>query len=172
MIYFTGDTHFGHTGAIEFCKRPFKDVEEMDEELIRRWNVCVGKEDMIFHLGDFAFYGATKTRAILKRLNGFKILVVGNHDHRDRKMVELGFDLAVPYGSLNIEGKVYRLSHYPFKGQSHDKRDFSDRALEDNKIDHLIHGHVHDTWKRKNRMVNVGVDVWDYAPVSLKETTE
>ena len=54
-IWFTSDTHFGHKNILKFCKRPWDTVEEMVEGLIQNWNRVVGKDDLIFHLGDFAF---------------------------------------------------------------------------------------------------------------------
>ena len=54
-IFFTSDTHFGHTNIIKYCKRPFNSLEEHDETLIKNWNNKVGENDIIFHLGDFAF---------------------------------------------------------------------------------------------------------------------
>ena len=56
-IFFTSDTHFHHDNIIRFCNRPFKDVYHMDEELIKRWNEKVGPDDIIYHLGDFAWGG-------------------------------------------------------------------------------------------------------------------
>ena len=78
-IYFTSDTHFGHANILNFCKRPFKDVDEMNEELIKRWNEVISKEDTVFHLGDFAFGGAEIWNKTLPRLNGHIVLILGNH---------------------------------------------------------------------------------------------
>lgn len=54
-VYFTSDTHFYHSNIIDFCKRPFKNVEDMNETLIENWNRVVGQDDIVFHLGDFAW---------------------------------------------------------------------------------------------------------------------
>lgn len=171
MIFFTSDTHFGHKSVIRFCKRPFTSVEEMDEAMISRWNAVVGKCDVIYHLGDVSFYGATKTREILSRLNGYKILIRGNHDDKERAMVNQGFQAAFDSGVISHNGAIFRLSHFPYKGQEHDKRDFSEKALDDHG-DWLLHGHVHDVWLKKNKMINVGVDKWEFAPVSIDEILE
>ena len=79
-IWFTSDTHFGHKNIIKFSERPFSDVEEMDEVMIRRWNEVVGKDDTVYHLGDFAFLSTGKLRQLISRLNGKICLVNGNHD--------------------------------------------------------------------------------------------
>lgn len=80
-IFFTGDLHFGHENVLAFDKRPFATVEEMDAELIRRWNNKVGKGDLVYVLGDMIW----KTRnddapSLIKSLNGQIILIKGNHD--------------------------------------------------------------------------------------------
>lgn len=80
-VFFTADMHFGHENVISFDKRPFETVEEMDEELIRRWNAKVDKGDLVYVLGDMIW----KTRngdaeALIRSLNGQIILIKGNHD--------------------------------------------------------------------------------------------
>ena len=80
-IFFTGDLHFGHENVIAFDNRPFASVEEMDAELIRRWNNKVEKGDLVYVLGDLIW----KTRnddapTLIKSLNGQIILIKGNHD--------------------------------------------------------------------------------------------
>ena len=78
--FFIADTHFGDEAILRYEKRPFSSVEEMDQEMIRRWNEVVGDEDLVFHLGDVSSYGKEKTKEILSRLRGKKHLVLGNHD--------------------------------------------------------------------------------------------
>ena len=80
-VFFTGDLHFGHENVLVFDHRPFETVEEMDTELIRRWNHKVSKGDLVYVLGDFIW----KTRnddapSLIKSLNGQIILIKGNHD--------------------------------------------------------------------------------------------
>lgn len=165
MNFFTSDTHFGHKTVIEYCKRPFGSVDEMNEEMIRRWNVCVGKSDKVYHLGDFSFLGSVATKAIVARLNGQIVLVQGNHDAKPNRF----FAQVWRHGMLELAGVRVALSHYPYKGQDdHDSRDFSERQMEDDGL-WLLHGHVHTEWKVRGRMINVGVDQWSYAPVSEDE---
>ena len=82
-IFFTSDTHFGHEAIIKFCNRPFKDAHEMDEVMINNWNNKVGPDDLIFHLGDFAFGGSELWNSILPKLNGHKVLIISNHDRKN-----------------------------------------------------------------------------------------
>jgi len=82
-IWFTSDTHFGHENIIRYCGRPFKDAREMDECLVEQWNLRVKPSDHIYHLGDITMArdGRGDGLAIVKRLNGHKRLIMGNHDH-------------------------------------------------------------------------------------------
>lgn len=158
MIFFTSDTHLFHSNIIKYCKRPFKDVFEMNEEIVKRWNEVVSKEDTVFHLGDFMLYSKTREEAakeIMSRLNGTKHLVLGNHDGSNRQMKCLGFDSVSKVATEKIAGLSIRMTHVP---------DF-------NSVEHEINlcGHVHDAWLRKGNVINVGVDVWDFKPRTLFE---
>ena len=98
-VFFLADTHFGDGNILRYENRPFATVEEMDRELIRRWNEKVGAGDTVFHLGDFSARGEEEDRAILSQLAGEKVLVLGNHDrHRTpAQWRSLGFAEAVPW---------------------------------------------------------------------------
>lgn len=81
-LWFVGDPHFGHKSIIEYDNRPFKDVVDMNRQLVANWNAVVDDDHLIFILGDFAL---TKTDAILhilKQLKGRKVGIIGNHDYR------------------------------------------------------------------------------------------
>ena len=80
--FFTADNHFGHQGILKHQTdtRPYSSVEEMDEEMIQLWNETVRPGDVVRVIGDFSFHGWEKTGEILDRLNGQKILIIGNHD--------------------------------------------------------------------------------------------
>lgn len=90
-IWFSADLHFGHKNILKFNPdtRPWKSVHEMDEALIEQWNKDVSDDDLVFILGDLSFDNVTNTNIILNRLNGSKVLVIGNHDHANMK--DLGF---------------------------------------------------------------------------------
>ena len=80
-VFFTSDLHFGHENALQFDKRPFVSVEEMDAELIRRWNTKVGKGDLVYVLGDMIWKSRKgEAEQIIRSLNGQIILIKGNHD--------------------------------------------------------------------------------------------
>lgn len=114
-MFFTSDTHFYHTNIIDFCKRPFKEIEEMNETLIANWNKTVGPNDIIFHLGDFCLGDSEKWNRILDRLNGNIYLILGNHDLRNfRKSYEERFKSVTMQMNIEIENQKICLNHYPF----------------------------------------------------------
>jgi len=148
----------------------------MHEEMINRWNSKVKKEDVTYILGDFCFGKPKKANEILAQLNGQKILVKGNHDHSvtkwhcDLATDPFEFSLEVPF----YDGLLYfpvTLSHYPYTplAPDEDTRFLDRRPAEDGNW--LLHGHVHCLWKVKDKrkMINVGVDVWDFYPVSYDD---
>jgi len=83
-VFLVSDTHFGHAGVTKFLRddgtklRPWDSVEEMDEEMVKRWNETVRPTDKVYHLGDVVIN--RKALSILHRLNGDKVLIKGNHD--------------------------------------------------------------------------------------------
>jgi len=83
-VFLTSDTHFGHAGVCRFLRddgtklRPWDTPEEMDEEMIKRWNETVRPTDKVYHLGDVVIN--RKALQTLHRLNGDKVLIKGNHD--------------------------------------------------------------------------------------------
>ena len=83
--WITSDLHFGHANIMKFCpatRYGFADVADMREKMIAEWNHQVKQEDETFILGDFAFLPTKDAIAILRRLNGAKILIEGNHDRK------------------------------------------------------------------------------------------
>ena len=114
-VFFTADTHFGDQALIKFCGRPFKDAEEMDKELIRRWNETVPEDGIVFHLGDFASGNAARWCEILEELHGTIHLVVGNHDVDSAKKDALkNFSSVRKQRLIEIDGQKIYLNHYPY----------------------------------------------------------
>jgi calcineurin-like phosphoesterase family protein len=172
-IFLTSDQHYGHTNIIKYSKRPFANVEEMNEQLIIRFNARVGTNDVVYHVGDFSLQ-ERYVPEILPRQNGTHHLIMGNHDkchpHRNKHLIE-SIARYRDYGfasvSLHIEMVEFVISHMPYKDPG-DKR-YPEYRLKrkGNKI--LLHGHVHERWKYRDGQLNIGVDQWNYAPVSLDE---
>lgn len=119
MEYFISDCHFGHKNILEYDKRPFDDVKNMDEAMEKLWNETVTEEDDVYILGDFIW---TKYRNCAKkyvsRLKGHKHLILGNHDqvfekNREYFISEGLIDDMEYYKELKIGNDVVVLSHYP-----------------------------------------------------------
>jgi calcineurin-like phosphoesterase family protein len=131
-VFLVSDTHFGHTGVCRFTRndgvtklRPWDDADEMDEEMIRRWNDRVRPTDKVYHLGDVVIN--RKALKTLTRLNGDKVLIRGNHDiFRDDEYREYFRELRA-YHVMN--GMI--LSHIPIHPESLGR------------IGVNIHGHTH-----------------------------
>jgi len=112
MIYFIGDTHFGHKEIIGYEQRPFTTVEDMDNQLIYKWNSVVCDDDTVFMIGDFSFYDKKKTTEICSKLKGNKILIMGNHDiESEQYYQECGFKNVYKYPII-LEG-FWMISHEP-----------------------------------------------------------
>ncbi|MDR5587451.1 MULTISPECIES: metallophosphoesterase [Clostridium] len=111
-IFFIGDTHFGDSQIIDYEQRPFANVEEMDIELINRWNSVVTDDDTVFMIGDFSLYPKEKTTEICNKLKGQKILIVGNHDSNSEEYYyECGFKKVYQYPIILDE--FWMISHKP-----------------------------------------------------------
>lgn len=181
--WFTADLHLGHANIIDYCDRPFDDVDTMNCALIERWNEVVSPDDEVWILGDFALGRIADTLPLVAQLAGRKVLLTGNHDRCwpghgrraegwEQRYLDAGFD-EIAHGEVLIEvsGHQPLACHFPYRGDSHDH----DRFVDSRPVDHggwLLHGHVHERWLKRDRMINVGVDVWDYRPVSEAAITE
>lgn len=175
-IWFTSDLHFGHENVIKFCERPWDSVEAMNEGLIQKWNSRVREGDLVYVVGDFAFCNSTTREFILNRLHGTKILVQGNHDKG--KVCPKGFSSMVSRLEIPIAGENVRVSHYPprytglkqfwYKYILRRCPKYLDRMLPDDG-GWFIHGHTHNPEQFNNRQIHVGVDAWNYYPVSISQ---
>lgn len=176
MIWFTSDCHFLHQNVINLNKRPFSNLDNMHEQLTFRWNLCVNPHDTIFVLGDLSLGPFTQFRPIAERLNGTKFLIKGNHDgYSDGQYKKLGFTVFHEL-KMKLCGKTVRMSHYPYAlpwyrlpfAYPSVKR-FLDRRPPKIKGEYLMHGHTHTKYKKRGYTIHVGVDAWNYTPVSLAE---
>ena len=161
--WYTSDTHFGHENVIRFCNRPFDNIEQMDKCIIESLTAHVGPEDDLWILGDFAFGPKAKESSYLSEVfeqlpGARKHLIVGNHDQAPT--------LALPWESTSHIAEVrggpknqaHTLCHYPRITWNHARRE----AMQ-------LFGHVHNNWLGSKNSVNVGVDVWDFAPVRFDD---
>jgi calcineurin-like phosphoesterase family protein len=173
--WLTSDTHFGHENIIKFSGRPFDNVKEMNEALVDYWNDTVSPEDTVIHLGDVAMGHFLDSWEYVKKLNGHLHLIMGNHDRIARYygMSEKYESKFMPLYATRFETMQYQmkymgfdLCHLPYYGDHVGEERFADRRPTDNGR-WLIHGHVHEEWLVKDKMINVGVDVWDFKPAHI-----
>ena len=155
-IWFTADTHFGDHRTINIWRRPFADVAAMDALLVERWNATVGREDIVWHLGDVA-RRADAVAPLLARLNGTKHLLRGNNDPAGT-LAAPGWASVGDYAELELDGRKLVLGHYPFRSWNGQHRG----AIN-------LHGHSHGRLTPMKRQHDVGVDVHGFAPVSLDQ---
>lgn len=152
-VWVTSDLHFGHANIMKFNPdtRKYKDVEHMNSEMIRQWNLSVMPDDTVYILGDVAFCNAQKATAIVRSLNGNKILVAGNHDSKLIKdpSFRSSFKEIHQYLSINHNGSRVSMFHYPI----HEWDQCHRGAIH-------LHGHVHGnvTGLEKYRVRDAGMD--------------
>jgi calcineurin-like phosphoesterase family protein len=173
--FFTSDLHFGHKNIIDFCDRPYSSVGAMNEWLILNHNSMVSQDDEVWFVGDLAMGTVEDSLKFATRLNGRKKLIPGNHDkchpmhpnYRDKIAMyeDAGFEILEPQVTTVIDGIEVLVCHFPYFGDSKPGKDRYSGLRPDDQGGWLICGHVHDAWTVKNRMINVGVDVWNLHPV-------
>jgi calcineurin-like phosphoesterase family protein len=177
-IFFTSDLHFEHRNILSFCHRPYDNIKQMNEELIKNWNNTVSDNDTVFILGDiYWFEGRHECKRLLEQLNGKTIYIVpGNHDKI--KTFELLSERFVVLDScvtlwVTIDGKIKELflCHFPLATWPH----FENGAI------HLF-GHIHSGPLSENKIdipkqdlilkpncYDVGVDNNNFTPIELRE---
>jgi calcineurin-like phosphoesterase family protein len=141
-VFLVSDTHFGHTGVCKFTRndgeklRPWTDPDEMDEAMVKAWNERVKPTDKVYHLGDVVIN--RKALGIMRRLNGDKVLIRGNHDIFKDEDYRAHFRELRAYHVMN--GMI--LSHIPVHSDSLGRFGVN------------IHGHLHSNRVRKARGVD------------------
>jgi len=155
-IWFTSDHHFGHSNIIKYCNRPFNDVDDMNESMIKNWNQRIGPNEVVYYIGDFAI--DKKPEKFLARLNGQKYLIQGNHDHKPR--IEHGWSGIFDYKEIRHEKQHIVLCHYAMRVWSRSHYG-----------SWMLYGHSHGTLPDDiNALsIDVGVDCHDYKPISFEE---
>ena len=173
-LFFIADTHFYHANIIEYCNRPFKDIEDMNTILINNWNSVVKENEDIIIAGDFGFVSnIEKLKKLLDSLHGRKWLTLGNHDYKnkfDRESVKKlfyciadAFDFIVEDDEVDDGNLKFHVSHYPCefwtRGAIH------------------LHGHVHSGPNSnaseklifKPMRYDIGVDNNNFVPISYEQ---
>lgn len=169
MIFFTSDLHLDHKNVISLNNRPFASIQQMNEELIKNWNKKVQEHDTVYVLGDFCWgWNSNKIKETLSKLNGYKILVIGNHDRYNPHEKSNSWEKITSYEELLIDNDHIILSHYPIAEW--------DRCWYGS---YHLYGHCHgkfnlaeltkNTRHKNTRCMDVGVDCNNYEPLSWDE---
>lgn len=177
-IWFTSDTHFGHKNIIKYCNRPYETTQEMDESLINNWNKVVDKDDIVFHLGDFAFAPDWRWKELINKLNGHIYLIIGNHDQikYPGNVVMSMFEDVQLQMLLKIDNRYVYLNHYPFLCYGGSWKDKENAVYQ-------LFGHIHTSpissgkdCSRLNTLFkyqyDVGVDNNNYTPISWNKVKD
>lgn len=194
-VFFISDLHFYHTNIIKYCNRPYSDVDEMNADIIKRWNSVIHKGDVVWNLGDFAFvkkHEKDKIKELVSKLNGKQYLILGNHDRRISRNLRFWYDLGFEkvYDKPVLFQDQYILSHEPLESKHH--LDLTGTQLKN------IHGHIHNSnqdyydmkdedkpnWNSPNHKelrtipdisknsFNVSLEVINYTPIRFEQIVD
>ena len=157
--WFTADTHFGQANIIRLCNRPFSSVDEMNSALVDGINAVVMPDDVLWHLGDFAFRNAQAAAEFRRRINAKAVhLVYGNHDSDEIRRSAL-WASSQAYAEITVDGQRLVLSHYAFRVWNRSSRG----AIH-------LYGHSHGNLPGDSQSCDVGVDAWPrFRPVRLTD---
>lgn len=165
--YYISDTHFGHKNVLKFDNRPFGSIEEMEEIMIMNWNAVVRPEDDVYILGDFCYRAEKGAEYYLKRLNGHKHLIIGNHDKKLLKDEEAmkEFETVDKMTYVKDGDRLAVLCHFPLQEWNQYYRGA-----------YHIYGHVHAKKDRmyeyiltEDRALNAGCMINNYMPVTFDQ---
>ena len=169
MIWFTSDMHLGHDKDFVTKARGFETVEEMNAEIIRRWNECVYPDDDVYVLGDLTLGDVEEGIRLIAKLNGYLHIMRGNHD-TDKKVeryLELPNVVSVQYADVLKYGKaVFWMGHYPTITANYD----DDKPWAKHVV--CLFGHTHQEQPFYNDnpyMYNVGMDAHNCTPITIDE---
>jgi len=156
QIFITSDTHFHHANIIKYCNRPFNDTFEMDETLIKNWNSVVKPGDKVYHLGDVYFPKyKNESEMLFNRLNGTKVLILGNHDAGKDQVLLKHFSRIYMWRFLK-EFKLL-LTHVPVHQGSLSA-----------KLKWNVHGHIHNRESPEGPYKNACVEMNNYTPQPIE----
>lgn len=168
-VWFTSDLHFWHNNICKYCNRPYKSVEEMNEQIIKKWNCFIKEDDVVFLLGDIGFCGIEKLRPLMSQLNGKIYLIQGNHDSDkvvaklyEEGLIEDYFKMleVTIVGDEECPNQQLTLCHFPMIDWNNKERGAW-----------MIHGHQHqlpDTPSCSVAHWDVGIDKNKF-PVSFEQ---
>jgi calcineurin-like phosphoesterase family protein len=184
--YYIADTHFNHANILRFDNRPFANTKEMEEVIVKNWNDRVTADDIVYILGDFCWSLEDEWIRILDRLNGRKMLILGNHDlKRLSERAKQKFIQVTDYKEIKDEGKHIIMCHYPilfykssygenvwhFCGHTHNR---TEEEIQRQKFVKEILANRTEDYHNKGHIINVGcmMDYMGYTPRTADELIE
>lgn len=162
-VWTWSDQHFGHKNIIDFSNRPYPNLELMHECMILNHNDYVQPNDVCIWVGDFAFMKDEAANEILHRMNGYKILILGNHDVQGNKVKKLHFDEIRLLANFDVEVANRKspvqlvFTHYPM-------HNLPKKVMN-------IHGHEHVSQMYSSgsaQHINVNCELHGYKPISMQ----
>ena len=172
-VFFISDLHLGHENILQYDNRPYKDLDEMHNDIVEKWNSVVKTDSTVFYLGDFCMKFSEQIVELLKSLNGTIHFIMGNHDRFNQIKGFNRFEIITPMLSVLISDSDARgryqqieMCHFPLLvWNKHHKGSWH------------LHGHCHhsldknsDYYKRK--VIDVGCNGIGYTPISYSEVKE
>lgn len=189
-LYWTSDWHVGHANCLKFDERPFDDLDEMHEKLVKNFNRFVPTHGITYFLGDMGLCSNGLLKSVIERLNGTKVLVRGNHDGKMDSMYNAGFDVVVEKAQITLGKDIITMSHCPLYGvfredttgmrgcdgteNWHKEHKHKDTFSFPDFGQYHLHGHIHSRKGngkliKDGRQFDVGVPGNNYRPVSLSD---
>ena len=175
-IWLTADLHIGHFNIIRYCNRPFDDLENMHQTIIRKWNERVGEADIVYILGDLGFVkgSGSEITGFLSRVNGKIYLIRGNHDKGEKKWYKNQGIKEVHDSYVILERSL--LSHYPLEPDIYDGKrtkrikERLSAVYRENDCSFHYYAHTHKPPAKGEDFMNVGVDLHDFYPVPFSKS--
>ena len=162
MNFIISDQHYFHYNIIRYCDRPFLNIQTMNEYMTEQWNSVVKPDDTVINLGDVGFGKFDQLNSIIKQLNGYKILILGNHDKRAGGISfweRIGFNEVYKKPIILDENII--LSHEPI---------IDEDIMKNFKFNY--HGHLHNNSSMNNdKYKNFSVELINYTPVPIQYST-
>jgi calcineurin-like phosphoesterase family protein len=176
--FITADLHINHGNIIKYCNRPFKNINHMNDTLIRNINSRCKKEDQLYIAGDVLFSSGLQSNGLVKpkeffyALNPNVTIIAGNHDLKNSVYSKL------KYCVINFAKKDFLICHVPPNSPLWESYHYNFSYVLPH-VDCVLCGHVHEKWKHYNHkikntnkaipVINIGVDVWKFRPVKMNE---
>jgi calcineurin-like phosphoesterase family protein len=158
-IWFTADAHFFHSKILEYAKRPFKDIIEMNETILKNYNSAISDNDIVFFLGDLAF-GEENALSTLRQMKGTIHFIIGNHDRKYINIIKRRCESVNDLLDIEIDDQPITLCHYAM------------RVWHKSHFDSfMFYGHSHARLPPLGKQWDVGVDNNDFEPLSFDDIT-